>query len=65
MYDAANFVTDGRTNERTNEQGDSRSLMVGPSQSVRGPWDDIICFLKGMTMGNGKVEKVDPVQKND
>ena len=36
--------------------------MVGPSQSVRGPWDDIICFLKGMTMGNGKVEKVDPVQ---
>ena len=27
VYDAANFVPDGRTDGRTDEQGDSRSLM--------------------------------------
>ena len=28
IYDAANFVTDERTNEQTNGQGDSRSWMM-------------------------------------
>ena len=47
MYDAANFVTDGRTNERTNEQGDSRSLMLDPDTSM---YDAYIYVPRSLTL---------------
>ena len=52
IYDAANFVTDGRTNKRTNEQGDSRSWMQTINFQKEYDGIDLVVHLQIMSVGN-------------